>query len=256
VLVAARSWEITEDETAGVDATRRPAAAGFDATLRPAPAGVDWWIEDMMTATATNTTTRDASATVVTKARLRRLGRPRVRKAGWTESCRIGVWLACSHRASGHDIDSDARSQFGMGGGWSRIGSGPQAGAGGDLAADSAADAVAESVADSGAKCTTSSTFAARCGVVADPAFDSSKERGTPTRRAPSASGACATLPLRIFSVGSGAFSLLSEVLVSVGGIPQYGRSGHRRESPFECPWPIALEWLGNALEGVRTWWL
>jgi hypothetical protein len=162
VLVAACSWEIEEDETAGVDATRRPAAAG-----------VDWWSEDMMTATATNTTTRDASATVVTKARLRRLGRPRVRKAGWTELCGIGVWLACSHRESGHDIDSDVRSQFGIGGGSSNSGSGCQTAAGGAFAAGPDADTAMGSDAGPGAKCTTASTVAVRCGVVADPVSDS-----------------------------------------------------------------------------------
>ena len=71
----------------------------------------------MITATATNTTNRDASATVVTKARLRRLGRPRVRKAGWTGSRGSGGVLACSHRASGHDVDKGVPSQFGIGGG-------------------------------------------------------------------------------------------------------------------------------------------
>jgi hypothetical protein len=97
----------------------------------------------MMTAAATKTTTRDASATVATKARLRRLRRSRVRKAACTGALGSVGSLACSHRASGHDIDSDVRSQFGMGGGLSRSGSGSQAGAGGDFAVRPAADAVA-----------------------------------------------------------------------------------------------------------------
>ncbi len=102
VSVAACNRETEEDETAEVDAARGPAVAG-----------VDWWSEDMTTATATNTTTTDASATVVTKARLRRLGRARVRKAGWMASRGSVVWLACSHRASGHDMVG-VRSQFGI----------------------------------------------------------------------------------------------------------------------------------------------
>src|SRR5271155_2947459 len=115
VSVAACRRETEEDVTAEVAAARGRGVAG-----------VDWWSEDMMTATATNRTTRDASATVVTKARLRREGPPRVSKTGWTGSRRSVVWLACSHRASGHDMDSDERSQFGIGGGRSRSGAGAQ----------------------------------------------------------------------------------------------------------------------------------
>jgi hypothetical protein len=170
VLVAACSWEITEDdETAGVDAVRGRAVEG-----------VEGWSEEMMTAAATITTTRDARATVVTKARLRRLRRSGVAGATCTAARGSVVSLACSHRASGHDIDSDERSQFGIGGGRSRSGSGSQTGGGGDFVVGPAADAGAGSDADSGEKCTTSSTFALRCGVVADPASDSSNERRSP----------------------------------------------------------------------------
>src|SRR5271169_4740356 len=96
--VAACNRETAEVEAAEVDATRGPPVEG-----------VEWWSEDMMTAAATNTRNRDASATVVTKARLRRLRRPRVRKVACTGERGNVVTLACSHRASGHDIESDVR---------------------------------------------------------------------------------------------------------------------------------------------------
>ena len=221
-------------------------------TRGPAVAGVDWWSEDMMTATATNTTNRDASATVVTKARLRRLRRPRVRKAAWTGSRGSVVWLACSHRASGHDIDSDVRSQFGIGGGRFRSSSGSQTGAGGDFGAGPAPDAAAGSDAGSGAKCTTASTFALDCGFVPDPESDSSNERrGAPSGRAPwprAPAPSCSC-------VGSGAFSSLGGVVVSVVAIPQYGGRGTGGKVPSNVAWPIALEGLGNAPEGLRARW-
>jgi hypothetical protein len=169
VLVPACNRETAGDETAEVDVVRGRAVEG-----------VEWWSEDMMIAAATITTTRDARATVVTKARLRRLGRSGVAGSTCTGARGSVVSLACSHRASGHDIDWDVRSQFGIGGGRSRSGSGSQTGAGGDFVADPAADAATGSDADSDEKCTTSSTFALRCGVAADPASDSSKERRSP----------------------------------------------------------------------------
>ena len=236
----------------------------------------------MMTAAATKTTTRDASATVVTKARLRRLGRPRVRKAGWTGSRGSVVWLACSHRASGHDMVG-VRSQFGIGGGSTsvagssgavtfggRSGAGAQTGAGGDFAVGPGAGAAAGSDAGPGAKCTTASTFALRCGFFADPVSDSSEDRRTTSiRRTSAVSGVGAFLLLRLVRVGTGAFSSLSGVVVSVV-IPQYGRSGHRKESPFECPLAnrhggpqkrpggpqdvVALRFCSSALRVVCSW--
>jgi len=136
--VAARMRETEEDE-----------AAEVDVTLGPAGAGAEWWSEDMMIATAAKTTNRDASATVVTMARLRRLRRWRARKAGCTRARGRVVLLACSHRASGHDIDTEVPSQFGIGRGGS--GTGAQTGSGADTALGSDAGPVANR--------TTASTF-------------------------------------------------------------------------------------------------
>ena len=202
--VAACNRETAGVETAGVETagveTAGVETAGVDATRGPAVEGVDRCSEDMMTAAATNTTNRDTSATVVTKARLRRLRRPRVRKAACTGARGSVVSLACSHRASGHDIDSDVRPQFGIGGGRSRSGSGSQTGACGAFAAGPAVEAAAGSDADPRANCSTASTFAVGCGVVADPESDTSEERrdtrqhGARSRsRAPAPSCSCAS---------------------------------------------------------------
>ena len=96
---------------------------------------------------------------------------------GGVDGHRVGAWsgwrVPTAHR--GHDMDWDVRSQFGIGGGRSRIGSGSQTGSGGSCAPWPGA--ATGSDAGPGAECTTASTFASRCGSFADPVSDSSDER-------------------------------------------------------------------------------
>jgi hypothetical protein len=230
------------------------------------PAGglSEWWSRTTTTITTTKTTKRLASTAAVMKARLRRLC---CRCASPTECTGRGgrvAELACSRGASGHGADTDARSQFGIGGGKASsggsgrtaafgvtIGSGAHTGFGGIAVAG-----VCARVADAGflaGRRLGGAGGAGGAGDAGDAASDctalgwgdrvagidfSAGRRAVSAGLAPSVSGAGALLALRLVRVGSEALSSLSGVVVSAVGMPQYGV----RHTRWKVPRPIALE--------------
>jgi hypothetical protein len=213
----------------------------------------EWSKRTMVSVTATKTTNRLARTTFVVKAR--------VRWCCWwcapAAECTGGggrvVELACSHRASGHDVDADARSQSGIGGGTtSAVGSARTANFGvtGCSAAHtgvggSAASGLCVGAADVGLRAGRRAAGVGRAAVdfgaaglaVRAAAADFlAGWRAIVEGFAPSVSGASVLVSLRLFRVGSEALSSLSGVVVSAVGMPQYGATHTRWKVPRPTP--------------------